>query len=106
MSGIGRREFLAAAQGAALAVAGPAYLYPNAAHAADAANAAKKPAATGGELIVVHAAFAGRLGGESGTAAIMRSRKPTLARRMNRAPEMKTAPRAASQEMPMPNTTT
>ena len=48
MSGIGRGEFLAATQGAALAVAGPAYLYPNAAHAADAAKAAKKPAATGG----------------------------------------------------------
>ena len=48
MSGMRRREFLAAAQGAALAVAGPAYLYPNAAHAADPAKPAKKPAATGG----------------------------------------------------------
>ena len=48
MSNIRRREFLAAAGGAAAAVAGPAYLYPNAAHAADAANAAKKPVATAG----------------------------------------------------------
>ena len=48
MSNIGRREFLAAAGGAAVAVSAPAYLYPGAAHAADAAKAAKKPVATGG----------------------------------------------------------